>query len=178
MSKTRISFDEYFMNFAVAASHRATCARLKVGAVLVVDNQVVATGYNGSAKGMPHCDDVGCDVVEGHCIRTIHAEMNALAQAAKRGVRIDQATVYTTASPCWNCFRVLVNAGITRYIYAKEYRPDVSKERIEAVVKNNTGISVKRLGEKTIGQILGDCAACGGAPDDRHDHHDGTGYLE
>ena len=101
---------------------RATCDRKQVGAVIVVDYQVAATGYNGSIRGLPHCDEVGHDMVDGHCVRTIHAEMNALAQAARRGVRIEGAFIYTTASPCWSCFRVLVNAGIRRFVYGEAYR--------------------------------------------------------
>ncbi|HET6497097.1 MAG TPA: dCMP deaminase family protein, partial [Thermoleophilia bacterium] len=112
----RIGWDHYFMGFAKAASVRATCDRLHVGAVIVVNKQVVSTGYNGAVAGLPHCDDVGHDMVDNHCIRVIHAEMNALAQAAKSGVAINGATIYTTASPCWDCFRVLANAGIKRLV--------------------------------------------------------------
>lgn len=118
----RPDWNLYFMKFAEAASTRGTCKRLAVGAVIVVDKQVVATGYNGSAPGQPHCLDVGCDMEDGHCVRTIHAEMNAIAQAAKRGVRIDGATVYCTAAPCWPCFRVLLNAGVKHFVYASAYR--------------------------------------------------------
>ena len=110
------------MNFAVAAASRATCDRKKVGAIIVVNRQVVATGYNGSIRGMPHCDDAGHDMRDGHCVRTIHAELNALAQAARRGVAIDGADIYTTTSPCWSCFRVLVNAGIQTFVYRERYR--------------------------------------------------------
>lgn len=129
----RIPWDQYFMNFAVAASARATCDRKHVGAVIVVAKQVCSTGYNGSVRGLPHCDDVGHDMVDGHCVRTVHAEANALAQAAKHGVAICGGTVYTTASPCWDCFRVLVNAGITRLVYAEPYRAEEHQARIEAV---------------------------------------------
>src|SRR3954465_7209517 len=99
--KARPAWDEYFMGFAIAASRRATCDRKHVGAVVVVDKQVVATGYNGSVRGMPHCDDAGHDMISGHCVRTIHAEMNAMSQAASRGVAIEGSSIYTTASPCW-----------------------------------------------------------------------------
>lgn len=130
---SRPGWDKYFMGFALAASVRATCDRKHVGAVIVVSKQVVATGYNGSIAGMPHCDDVGHDMVEGHCVRTVHAEANALAQAARHGVAIEGATVYTTASPCWDCFRVLVNAGIKRMVYAEPYRAEEHQARIDAV---------------------------------------------
>ncbi len=130
---TRPSWDEYFIGFAKAASVRATCDRKHVGAVIVVDKQVVATGYNGSVRGLPHCDDAGHDMVGGHCVRTIHAEMNALAQAARRGVAVGDSAIYTTASPCWACFRVLVNAGIREFVYAEPYRADEYRVRIEEV---------------------------------------------
>ncbi|RMG10685.1 MAG: deaminase [Planctomycetota bacterium] len=140
----RPEWDEYFLGFARAASRRATCDRQHVGAVIVVERQVVATGYNGSVRGLPHCDDVGHDMVAGHCVRTIHAEMNALAQAARRGVAVGGATIYTTASPCWACFRVLVNAGITRFVYGQPYRAEEHRARIEEVAAR-LGLEVLEL---------------------------------
>lgn len=131
----RPDWDEYFMGFARAAALRATCDRKHVGAVIVVDKQVAATGYNGSVRGMPHCDEAGHDMVGGHCVRTIHAEMNALAQAARRGVRVEGASIYTTASPCWACFRVLVNAGMQRFVYLEPYREDEHRQRIMEVAE-------------------------------------------
>ena len=132
---SRPPWDEYLMSFAVVASKRGTCDRKQVGAVIVQLNRVVATGYNGSVAGMPHCDDAGHDMVEGHCIRTIHAEMNALAQAAKFGAGVEMAAIYTTASPCWACFRVLVNAGIKTFVYAEPYRYDEDHLRIKEVAE-------------------------------------------
>lgn len=143
----RLDWDSYFMGFAEAASKRASCDRLHVGAVIVVNKQVVATGYNGSIAGMPHCMDVGCDMVDGHCVRVIHAEMNALAQAARHGVRVDGATIYSTASPCWACFRVLVNAGIKRFVYGMAYRAEETMGRIMDVAIP-LGLVVKSLGEE------------------------------
>jgi dCMP deaminase len=130
---TRPGWDEYFLEVAAVAARRATCDRQRVGAVIVVELQVVATGYNGSIRGLPHCDDIGHDIVDGHCVRTIHAEMNALAQAARRGVAVEGATIYTTASPCWACFRVLANTGIRRFVYGEPYREDESRDRINEV---------------------------------------------
>ncbi len=144
MKRERVGWDSYFMSFARAASVRATCDRKHVGAVIVVKKQVCATGYNGSVRGMPHCDDVGHDMVDGHCVRTVHAEANALAQAARHGVAIEGATVYTTASPCWDCFRVLANAGIARLVYAEPYRAEEHQARIEAVA-SALGIGVEHL---------------------------------
>ena len=132
---SRPDWSEYFLGFAEAASRRSTCDRKHVGAVVVVDKQVVATGYNGSVRGMPHCDDVGHDMVNGHCLRTIHAEMNALAQAAQRGTAVRGASIYTTASPCWACFRVLVNAGVVEFVYAEPYRAEEHQARIQDVVQ-------------------------------------------
>src|SRR3954468_5170091 len=117
--KVRPAWDEYFMGFAIAASRRGTCDRKYVGAVIVVDKQVVATGYNGSVRGMPHCDEAGHDMEDPHCVRTTPAEMTAVAPAAWRGGGIEGASIYTTASPCWSCFRVLVNAGIRRFVYGE-----------------------------------------------------------
>jgi len=132
------------MGFAHAASKRATCDRQHVGAVIVVDKQVVATGYNGSVRGLPHCDEAGHDMESGHCVRTIHAEMNALAQAARRGVAVGAARIYTTASPCWACFRVLVNAGIESFVYDQPYRDDEHRERIQQVARQ-LGLEVRAL---------------------------------
>jgi dCMP deaminase len=131
----RPDWDEYFLDFAAVAARRATCDRQRVGAVIVVNRQVVATGYNGSIRGMPHCDEVGHDLVDGHCVRTIHAEMNALAQAALRGVAVEGGSIYTTASPCWACFRVLANTGISRFVYAEPYREEEHCSRIREVAE-------------------------------------------
>lgn len=140
----RPDWDHYFMKFAEAASVRATCDRKHVGAVIVVNRRVCATGYNGSVAGLPHCDDAGHDMVNSHCVRTVHAELNALAQAARHGVPIAGATVYTTASPCWDCFRVLVNAGIKRLVYQEPYRAEEHQARIEAVAEK-LGLEVAQL---------------------------------
>jgi dCMP deaminase len=101
---------------------RATCDRKHVGAVLVRDRTILSSGYNGSIRGMPHCDEVGHLMENGHCVATVHAEANALLQAAKNGVRIDGATLYTTASPCWPCFKLVANAGCVRIVYGEFYR--------------------------------------------------------
>src|SRR5262245_4848217 len=102
--RQRTSWDEYFMKIAIEVAQRSTCDRKFVGAVIVRDKTILSTGYNGSIRGMPHCDEVGHDMQDGHCVATIHAETNAVLQAAKNGVCIDKAALYTTASPCWSCF--------------------------------------------------------------------------
>ncbi len=120
--RRRLSWDEYFMQIARQVSTRSTCGRKRCGAVLVRDRVILSTGYNGSISGTPHCDDVGHMMENGHCVRTIHAEMNAIAQAARNGINISGATLYVTASPCWECFKVLANAGIRRICYGEFYR--------------------------------------------------------
>jgi dCMP deaminase len=110
------------MDIARVVASRATCDRKHVGAVLVRDRSILATGYNGSIRGLPHCDDVGHLMEDGHCIRTVHAESNAIAQAAKNGVRIDGSCIYVTASPCWGCFRLIANSGVVRIVFGEFYR--------------------------------------------------------
>jgi len=120
----RASWDEYFMNIAIEVASRSTCDRKKVGAVIVRDKTILSTGYNGSIRGLPHCSEVGHMMDEGHCVRTIHAETNAIIQAAKNGTCIDSADIYVTASPCWNCFKNIANAGLVRVVYGEFYRDD------------------------------------------------------
>jgi len=120
----RVSWDRYFMNLAVQAATRSTCPRKHVGAVIVRDKAVLATGYNGSLRRLPHCTDVGCLIENDHCVRTVHAEANAILQAARHGVRIDGADIYVTASPCWECFKLIANAGIRRVLYGEFYRDE------------------------------------------------------
>lgn len=110
------------MDIAKVVSSRATCCRKKVGAVIVRDEMMLSAGYNGSIKGTPHCTEVGCQMEDGHCIRTIHAEMNALLQAARNGVRIEGAVIFITASPCWSCFKCIANAGIKEIHFGEFYR--------------------------------------------------------
>ncbi len=124
----RPDWDEYFMAIAFQASKRATCDRKHVGTVIVKDKNILATGYNGSIRGFPHCDDIGHMIEDGHCVATIHAEANAIVQAAKNGVPINGATLYTTASPCWLCFKMMANTGIKRIVYGELYRDERIKE--------------------------------------------------
>jgi dCMP deaminase len=119
---SRVSWDEYFMNIAREVGTRSTCSRKHVGSVIVRDKTILSTGYNGSIRGLPHCDDADHMMVDGHCVRTIHAEANAIIQAAKNGSAIDGASIYVTASPCWACFKMIANAGIRRIVYGEFYR--------------------------------------------------------
>lgn len=132
MNHERVPWDQYFMNMAKEASTRATCLRKKVGAVIVRDRSILATGYNGSPKGQPHCTDVGvgCEMDHGHCVRTVHAEANAITQAAKHGTNIANSTLYSTASPCYVCAKQVVNAGVTRIVFGEFYRPDDRCEKL------------------------------------------------
>jgi dCMP deaminase len=118
----RVDWHTYFMNIARQAATRATCDRKHVGAVIVRDRTILSTGYNGSIRGLPHCDEVGHLMENGHCVATVHAEANAIIQAAKNGVRIDGGELYTTASPCWACFKLIANAGIRTIYYGEFYR--------------------------------------------------------
>jgi len=142
--RRRAPWDQYFMMIAVQAATRSTCDRKHVGAVIVRDKSILSTGYNGSVRGMAHCDDVGHMMEAGHCIATVHAEANAIIQAAKNGVAIDGADMYVTASPCWSCFKLIANSGIKRVFYLEFYRDqhvlDVAKQAgIELVKVDITG---------------------------------------
>jgi dCMP deaminase len=127
----RPSWDQYFLQITRQVADRSTCNRAKVGAVIVRDKSILATGYNGAPAGMPHCIDAGCLVytsrtptgeVEENCFRTIHAEINAIAQAAKNGASIRDADIYITHTPCIHCVKVLINTGIKRIFYEREYK--------------------------------------------------------
>ena len=127
----RLSWDQYFMTITRQVAERSTCTRAKVGAVIVREKSILATGYNGAPAGMPHCTEVGCLIYESktpngeteqNCFRTIHAEMNAIAQAAKNGSTIKEASIYITHTPCVHCLKVLVNTGIKNIFYEKPYK--------------------------------------------------------
>ena len=127
----RPSWHQYFLTITRNVAERSTCTRAKVGAVIVRDKNILATGYNGAPAGMPHCLDAGCLVytsrtpsgeVEEDCFRTIHAEINAIAQAAKNGASIRDADIYITHTPCIHCVKVLINTGIRRIFYEREYK--------------------------------------------------------
>jgi dCMP deaminase len=117
----RIKWDQYFMMQAVLLASRSTCERLSVGAVIVRDKRIIAGGYNGSVAGDDHCIDVGCYLEDGHCVRTIHAEMNAILQCAKLGESTDNAEIYVTDFPCLQCTKMLLQAGITKINYLRNY---------------------------------------------------------
>jgi dCMP deaminase len=127
----RPTWDQYFMTITRQVAERSTCTRAKVGAVIVRERNILATGYNGSPAGLPHCTDVGCLIytsqtpsgeTEENCFRTIHAEINAIAQAAKNGVAIRGGDIYITHTPCIHCLKVLINTGIRNVYYEREYK--------------------------------------------------------
>ncbi len=123
MADKRPSWDEYFMGIAFQVATRSTCDRAHVGAVIVRERRILTTGYNGSPRGLPHCDDVGHLMVDGHCVRTLHAEQNAIIQAAYHGISVKGGTIYVTHQPCLTCAKMIINAGLVRVVYAGEY-PD------------------------------------------------------
>lgn len=124
MPDRRIGWMDYFMKIAEQVATRSTCDRRHVGAVIVRDRTILSTGYNGSLPGTPHCDDIGHDLENGHCVRTVHAEANAIAQAARNGVRIDGSELYVTHSPCLTCFKLVANSGIKTIYYSEFYRDE------------------------------------------------------
>ncbi|MCL7746877.1 ComE operon protein 2 [Halalkalibacter alkaliphilus] len=118
----RISWDQYFMAQSHLLALRSTCTRLMVGATIVREKRIIAGGYNGSVSGGAHCIDEGCYVVDNHCIRTIHAEVNALLQCAKFGVPTEGSEIYVTHFPCVHCAKAIIQAGIKSVYYAKDYK--------------------------------------------------------
>jgi dCMP deaminase len=138
--RNRASWDEYFMAIGRVVAARSTCDRKHVGAVVVRDRIILATGYNGSIRGLSHCDDEGHMMEDGHCVRTVHAEANAIVQAARTGVRVEGADIYVTASPCFGCFKLIANAGLSRIVFGEFYRD----ERIFTLSKA-IGITLEHL---------------------------------
>lgn len=126
--KKRPSWDQYFLKVAMLVSERATCPRMHCGCVLVRNKRILATGYNGSIPGGEHCNDVGCWIVDNHCIRTIHAEMNAILQCSVHGVSTKGATAYVTNMPCTNCSKALIAAGIKEVVIFSDYHDTQAEE--------------------------------------------------
>ncbi len=135
----RPSWDEYFMNLLDVIRTRSTCLRRQVAAVIVKDKQIISTGYNGSPRGIRHCDEVGClreqmDIPSGErheLCRGTHAEQNAIIQASLHGVSIDGADIYITCSPCVLCTKMLINSGIKRIIYRGDYPDKLALDMLE-----------------------------------------------
>ena len=137
-SQSRVSWDQYFMEIAHVVAERATCLRREVGALLVLDRQILATGYNGAPMGLPHCSETGClrdqlGVPSGErheLCRGLHAEMNAFLQAARHGIRIDRATLYITNHPCALCSKMAINAGVKRIVIASAYPDELASKML------------------------------------------------
>ena len=138
-NENRPSWDEYFMEVCRSIAKRATCDRGKSGCVIARDNQILVTGYVGSPIGFPHCDDVGHQMKKmthedgsetNHCVRTVHAEQNAICQAAKNGISLNGATVYCKMTPCRTCAMLLINCGITRIVCDKKYHAGAESEEM------------------------------------------------
>ncbi len=137
----RPSWDDYFMEVADAISKRATCDRGRSGCVIARDRQILVTGYVGSPQGLPHCDEAGHEMrkvvhedgrVSLHCVRTVHAEQNAICQAAKRGIGIEGATLYCRMTPCRTCAMLLINCGIKRVVCERRYHAALESEELFA----------------------------------------------
>ena len=152
----RPSWDEYFMELANAAAKRATCDRGRSGCVIVRDRQVLVTGYVGSPKGLPHCDDVGHLMkkvihddgsVTQHCVRTVHAEQNAICQAARRGMALDGGTLYCRMTPCRTCAMLIINCGIERVVC--EYRYHAGSESEEMF--RQAGVRLDFMNDEVLG---------------------------
>jgi len=137
-SRGRVSWDQYFMKIAHVVAERSTCLRRQVGALLVLDRQILATGYNGAPMGLPHCSETGClrDQLgippgERHELcRGLHAEMNAFLQAARHGIRIDGATLYSTNHPCAICAKMAINAGVKKIVFASGYPDELASKML------------------------------------------------
>lgn len=141
----RPPWDEYFLEIAKVIAKRSTCDRARVGAVISRNKVILSTGYNGAPRGLPHCDDVGHEMVDGHCIRTAHAEVNAIAQAAKNGIPIEGATMYLTISPCYDCFKMLVNAGIKEVIYDSFYMSRYGASKAVLTLAKKAEVKIRTL---------------------------------
>jgi dCMP deaminase len=137
--ENRPSWDDYFMSILDTVKERSTCLRRKVGAIIVKDKRIIATGYNGAPSGLKHCYEVGClreqlNIPSGQnheLCRGIHAEQNAIIQAAMYGVSINEATIYITHNPCVQCAKMIINAGIKRVVFCGEYPDMLSKQLLE-----------------------------------------------
>lgn len=142
----RPSWDQYFMDITLAVSARSTCTRAQVGAVIVKDKRILTTGYNGAPKGLPHCLEVGCEMVGGHCVRALHAEQNAILQGALHGVSLEGGTIYTTHQPCHTCAKMIINSGLVRVVYAGLYPDELAMKYLKMA-----GVAIDHydLGDRT-----------------------------
>ncbi len=143
----RPDWDTYFMQIAEDVAARSTCDRAMVGTVLVREKRILTTGFNGSPASLPHCDEIGHLLIDGHCVRTIHAEANAVIQAALHGVSTKGCTCYVTHFPCLTCTKMLLNAGVVRIVYENDYRVD--ENALEFLT--NSGVEIVHLDRTKVG---------------------------
>jgi dCMP deaminase len=158
----RPSWDEYFIKVADMVANRATCDRGRSGCVITKDNQILVTGYVGSPKGLAHCDDVGHlfkqvihedGKITQHCVRTVHAEQNAITQAARRGIALDGSTLYCRMTPCRTCAMLIINCGIKRVVCEKKYHAGSESE----IMFKEVGVELTFINdevEKYDGQVI------------------------
>ena len=158
--RKRPSWDEYFMSIALQVAKRSTCDRAFVGSVIVRDRRILTTGYNGSPSWLPHCDDVGHLLVDGHCVRTLHAEQNAIIQAAYLDVSVQDGTIYVTHQPCLICAKMIINAGIRRVVYAGDYPDNLARQFL---AEAGVGLQHFTLPDYLIAEV---------------EHHPGRGHIE
>lgn len=151
----RPTWDEYFVEIMHAVAKRATCDRGRSGCVIARDKQVLVTGYVGAPRGAPHCDEVGHQLkkvthedgtISEHCMRTAHAEQNAIVQAARLGISIDRGTLYCSMTPCATCAKMIVNAGIVRVVCEKKYHAGAESEKLFS----DAGIDLIYLSDETM----------------------------
>src|SRR5687767_9799755 len=148
--RQRADWDDYFMGIAAQVATRSTCDRKHVGAVIVREKMILATGYNGSLRGLEHCDDVGHMMEDGHCVRTVHAEANAIAQAARNGVVLDAGGIYVTASPCFGCFKLIANSGLKRIVFGEFYRDERIFKLSEQLKIELSHLPIESLGKPQV----------------------------
>jgi dCMP deaminase len=150
----RPSWDEYFMEVCDAISKRATCDRGRSGCVIAKNNQSLVTGYVGAPAGLPHCDEAGHQLkqmihedgtVTTHCVRTVHAEQNAICQAAKRGIAIEGSTLYCRMTPCRTCAMLIINCGIVRVVCQRRYHDSADSE----TMLEKAGIALEYFSRET-----------------------------
>jgi len=182
----RIAWNQYFMAQSHLLALRSTCTRLTVGATIVRDKRIIAGGYNGSIAGGAHCIDEGCYVIDNHCVRTIHAEMNALLQCAKFGVPTAGAEIYVTHFPCLQCCKSIIQSGIRAVYYAEDYKNH--PYAIELFKKSNVKVEQVELDEMIIdlktkekiefvAKLMGDLAESGADEKKMKEYHEQANKL-
>jgi dCMP deaminase len=137
IEKNRLNWNEYFMSIALIASQRSPCKRLNVGSVIVKNNRIISMGYNGFISGAPHISRIE----NGHELSTIHSEINAITDCAKRGVSLDDSIIYITHYPCINCFKTIASCGIKKIIYLNDY----NNNPIVLILANDANIEIIKL---------------------------------